>query len=632
MKLLFTAFFTLFTALSFAQSDTTKANSQIESVTVYFQGAQISRKAKLNLRAGKQTLALTGITGQLNPERIEVKGGSGLTILSVNHRLQKPDREKNKTAITKKQDEIKELEQRVKTLLNQENVYGVEERLLMENMNFQSKESGATVAEIREAANFYRARLNEIRSAKLDISNSIAEVQDSIKAINLEMNQISAGSNILQSEILVSVSCSSAFSGNVEFSYFVESAGWEPLYDFRVREITDPLQVGYNANVYQSSGEDWKDVDVTLSSGFPEMSGTAPELNPWYLNRPSQRPVSQSPRGKGSISGEIMDAQTGEVLPFVNVSLMLNGEVKYQTATDMNGRYSLKPVATGSYAINAEYIGYDSFSQNGIYVGANQNKVNNISMYPDQIKLDNVLMEFEIVDEDVAYRSEGLQSRAKMSAQGISSVPAPPALQLTPNQVLYKILMAYTIPSNGEDYLMAIKEEEIAADYIYQTIPKYDSDVYLLARIPSWSQLNFLSGNSSIYYQGAYTGDAYVDANFTGDTLQLSLGRDRNITVSREGNKELNDKRIFGGNVKETVAWDIKVRNNKPVPIRIEVLDQFPLSEVKTIEVSRGNYGDAKLDDKTGKLTWIKTIPAASSEKLQFDYELKYPTDARVFK
>ncbi len=197
---------------------------------------------------------------------------------------------------------------------------------------------------------------------------------------------------------------------------------------------------------------------------------------------------------------------------------------------------------------------------------------------------------------------------------------------------MYKIPTAYTIPSNGEDYLMAIKEEEIAADYIYQTIPKYDTDVYLLARIPNWSQLNFLSGNSSIYYQGAYTGDAYVDANYTGDTLQLSLGRDRNITVSREGNMELNDKRIFGGNVKETVAWDIKVRNNKPVPIRIEVLDQFPLSEVKTIEVSRGNYGDAKLDDKTGKLTWTKTIPAASSEKLQFDYELKYPTDARVFK
>ena len=633
MKLLFTALITLFTTLSFAQSDTTKAASQIESVTVYFQGAQISRKAKINLRAGKQTLVLTGITGQLNPDRIEVKGGSGLTILSVNHRLHKPDKEKNKTAITKKQDEIKELEQRVKTLLNQDNVYGVEERLLMENMNFQSKESGATVAEIREAANFYRARLNEIRSAKLDIGNSIAEVQDSIKAINLEMNQISAGSNVLQSEILVSVSCARAFSGNVEFSYFVESAGWEPLYDFRVREITDPLQVVYNANVYQSSGEDWKDVDVTLSSGFPEMSGTAPELNPWYLNRPSQRPVSQSPRGKGSISGEILDARTGEMLPYVNVTLIMNGEVKYQTTTDVNGRYSLKPVMAGSYAVNAQYIGYESFSQNGIYVGANQNKVYNVNMYPDQVQLSEVVIETQSLNVLKDKRIQNVPaSNMKQESAVYYSKPEPPALQLTPNQVLYKITTAYTIPSNGEDYLMAIKEEEIAADYIYQTIPKYDSDVYLLARIPEWSKLNFLSGNSSIYYQGAYTGDAYVDANFTGDTLKLSLGRDRNITVSREGNKELNNKRIFGSNVKETVAWDIKVRNNKPVPIRIEVLDQFPLSEVKTIEVSRGNYGDAKLDDKTGKLTWTKTIPAASSENLQFDYELKYPTDARVFK
>ncbi len=635
MKLVFTAFITLFVTVIFAQSDTTKAISQIESVTVYFQGAHISRKANVKLPVGKQTLVLTGVTGQLNTERIEVKGSSGLTILSVNHRLQKPDDAKVKSQIEKSQAQIKTLENRFKILMNRDNVFGVEERLLMENMNFQSKNAGATVAEIREAANFYRARLNEIRSAKLDIANQVTSVRDSIRMVNQNINRISAGANILQSEIIVAVESKTHFSGNVEFSYFVESAGWQPLYDFRVREITDPLQVVYNANVYQSSGEDWKDVDVTLSSGFPEMSGTAPELKPWYLNRPSPRPVSQSPRGKGAISGEITDGQTGEPLPFVNVSLSMNGEIMYQTATDFNGRYSLKPVAAGSYVINTSYIGYQSAMQGGIYVASNQNKVHNLIMYADQIELQEVAMDMEVVQEGRDNRFDdapGEIKRKALSSNSSPPPPPPPALQLTPNQVSYKIPTSYTIPSNGADYFMAIKEEEIVADYIYQTIPKYDTDVYLIARIPKWSELNLLSGNSSIYYQGAYTGDTFVDANFTGYTLQLSLGRDRNITVSREGNKELNDKRIFGNAVKETVAWDITVRNNKPVPIKIEIIDQFPLSEIKTIEVKRGSFGDAKLVDMTGGLTWTKTIKPASSEKLQFDYELKYPTDARVFK
>ena len=634
MKLFIAAIATILSTVLFAQSDTVKATSQIESVTVYFQGAQISRKARVKLPAGKQTLVLTGATGQLNPERIEVKGGNGFTILSVNHRLQKPDNEKNKAALTKSETQIKMLENRIKTLLNRENVFGVEERLLMENMNFQSKTSGATVAEIREAANFYRARLNEIRSAKVDISSQLTQVRDSIKLINQSLSKISARENIMQSEILVAVNCTSSFSGNVEFSYFVESAGWQPLYDFRVREITDPLQVVYNANVYQSSGEDWKDVEVTLSSGFPELSGTAPELKPWFLNRPVYRPTQQTPRGQGSISGQIVDAGTGDLLPYVNVSLIdNNGAIMYQTTTDGYGRYALKPVKAGSYTLRAEYVGYQTGMQGGIYISGNQNKIANISLFSDDIVLDEMEIEEEVVMDRAYSSAQGVSTRNKYKKADATPMPAPEiALALTPNQISYKITTSQTIPSNGQDYLMAIKQEEVAADYIYQTIPKYDTDVYLIARIPNWSSLDLLSGNSSIYYQGAYTGDAFVDADFTGDTLQLSLGRDRNITVSREGNKELNDKRIFGNNVKETVAWSITARNNKPVPIKIEIIDQFPLSEVKTIEVIRGNYGDAKLDDKTGKLTWTKTIKPASSEKLQFDYELKYPTDARVFK
>lgn len=626
MKYLIAACAALVSTLLFAQSDTTKATSQIESVTVYFQGAQISRKAKVKLPPGKQTLVLTGVTAQLNPSRIEVKGGSGLTILSVNHRLRKPESAQQKSIREKSEAQIKALENRMQVLHNRESVFGIEERLLMENMNFQTKTAGATVAEIREAANFYRARLNEIGSAKLEIANQLTQVQDSVRIINQNLSKLIAGDNILQSEIVVAVNSPSAFSGNVEFSYFVESAGWQPLYDFRVREITDPLQVIYNANVYQSSGEDWKNVDVTLSSGFPEMSGTAPELNPWYLNRPVYRPMPQSPSGQGALSGQISDGKTGEPLPYVNLTLLLNGSPMYQTTTDIDGRYAIKPVKAGNYSIRAEYIGYQNNEQGGIYIGANQNKIHNLNMTESVAVLNEMVVRAEMPRATRDYRAKALIDDADTE-----SAPAP-AMQLTPNQISYKIPTSYTIPSDGQDYLMAIKEAEIDAGYIYHTIPKYDTDVYLIAQIPNWSELNLLSGNSSIYYQGAYTGDAYVDANYTGDTLQISLGRDRNITVSREGNKELNDKRIFGGSVKEVVAWELSIRNNKPVPIKIEILDQFPLSEIKTIEIKHGNHAGAKVDDKTGKLTWQKTIPASSTEKINFDYELKYPVDAQIYR
>ena len=632
MKFILSAFLAITTSLIFAQADSTKASSQIESVTVYFQGAHISRTAKVKLSPGRQTLVLTGITGQLNPERIEVKPGKGLNILSVNHRLQKPEDEKLKVKIAKSEKEISALENRIKTLMNRQNVFGVEERLLMENMNFQSKTSGATVTEIREAANFYRLRLNEIQAAKLEISDQLTAVRDSIRDINQNINKISSGANTLQSEIVVSVNCPSTFTGNVEFSYFVESAGWQPLYDFRVREITDPLQIVYNANVYQSSGEDWKNVDVTLSSGMPEMSGTAPELNPWYVNRPVYRPNPIAPNGQGSISGQVVDAGNGEALPFVNLSFLMNGEPMYNASTDFDGRYTIKPVKAGNYELRASYIGYETRAQGGVYVGANSNRVQNISLRESQITLNEVVIQGAPRNNSSEYRMDAAVSgKSNVRTESISDSEML-AMALTPNQITYHIPTTYTIPSNGLDYLMTIKEQEVPAGYMYHTIPKYDTDVYLIARIPNWSELDLLSGNSSIYYQGAYTGDAYVDADFTGDTLQLSLGRDRNIVVSREGNKELNDKRVFGSSVRETVAWNITVKNNKPVPIEIEIIDQFPLSEIKTIEVKNGSYTGAKLDDRTGKLTWKKTIPATGSEKITFDYQLKYPVDTHIYR
>lgn len=635
MKYLLSSTFIFLSLIAFSQKDTVKVNSKVESVTVYFQGAHISRKANVKLNQGKQTIALQGITGQLDPDRIEIKPGVGLTLLSVNHRLRKADDEKKKAEIKKLEKEVKRLENRMKLVSNEEKVYGIEERLLMENMNFQSKESGATIAEIRQAADFYRARLNEIRRNKLSAVISMEQIADSIRDVNQKWGKLKTETDKIQSEIIVAVDVKPNFSGQLEFNYFVEAAGWTPLYDFRVSEITKPLEVKYNANVYQSTGEDWNKVSVTLTSGLPEMSGTVPKLEPWYINRPIVRPQASIVRGQGSISGQVIDKDTREPIPFANVVFKQNGELAYGTATDFHGNYVVKPIKEGYYDMEVIMIGYE-FQPIRVYIRANQNKIQDIAMN-ESIMLESAIVA-DVMHKDAFNDVTVRGARQKAESYYIDGVKADGAkpeeifMELTANQISYEIPETYTIPSNGLDYFMNIKEQSVPAHFKYRTLPKYDTDVYLIAFIPQWSQLDLLSGNSSIYYQGAYTGDAYVDADFTGDTLELSLGRDRNITVKREGNKEINDKRFIGDNIREMVGWDIKVRNNKSTPIEIEILDQFPLSEVKSIEVKNGNYSGAELDEKTGGLTWKKTMNPQSSEKISFDYQLKYPDRARIYR
>ena len=131
----------------------------------------------------------------------------------------------------------------------------------------------------------------------------------------------------------------------------------------------------------------------------------------------------------------------------------------------------------------------------------------------------------------------------------------------------YVIDIPYTIPASGEDYLIRIKEVSLPVQYLYHAVPKVESGVFLSAEIADWTQLKLLAWDMNIYYQGTYTGHSFIDVEKASDTLSISLGRDHNILVMREGNKELFDKKQFGSNVKETIGWDITVRNNQAASV-----------------------------------------------------------------
>jgi len=66
------------------------------------------------------------------------------------------------------------------------------------------------------------------------------------------------------SEIVVSLSAEAPTDANFEISYVVGNAGWVPQYDIRAINTKSPLQLSYKANVFQSTGEEWKNVKLKL--------------------------------------------------------------------------------------------------------------------------------------------------------------------------------------------------------------------------------------------------------------------------------------------------------------------------------------------------------------------------------
>lgn len=90
----------------------------------------------------------------------------------------------------------------------------------------------------------------------------------------------------------------------------------------------------------------------------------------------------------GTITGQAVDAQTGEALPGANVLLV---ELARGAATDVSGMYTIDDVPAGSYTLRASFIGYRQLQQT-VQVSGDQELEVNLSMQPDFTGLEEVVV------------------------------------------------------------------------------------------------------------------------------------------------------------------------------------------------------------------------------------------------
>jgi uncharacterized protein (TIGR02231 family) len=195
----------------------------------------------------------------------------------------------------------------------------------------------------------------------------------------------------------------------------------------------------------------------------------------------------------------------------------------------------------------------------------------------------------------------------------------------------FEITAPQSIVSGAEPQTLRYKEEQMEAIYQYHAVPKLDPGVFLLAKIPNYGRYGLLSGTAQIFFKDTYVGQSEIDTKTVSDTLLLSLGRDEDISIKRVKPTDLAYTPKFLNNYKrELVAYDIVVKNNKKIPINIEILDQIPVSKQAEITVELEEKSGAQYSADFGKLLWRLDIPAFSSKTLRFKYWLKYPKDKVV--
>lgn len=637
----------MFMAVTFAygQSD---IESKIISAKIYTQGAEMKRTATLNLKKGKNEFKLIKLSANLDPKTIQISGDD-MTILSVRHETDyietnKPEKVKD---LLKKRLHLLDSVELVQMRLS---ILSTEAELLTKNMKVIGTE-GTSGIEYKEALEYFSSKFERNTQQSFDLQLTNRDLKERIRKIELQVKSHNTEEEEPTSNIFLVLNAEKEIKREIKISYAVSEAGWFPAYDIRATNTESPLSLTYKARVFQNTGVDWKNVKLILSSGDLESSGTAPELNPFYLGRNNTYRYNQGEdratteyKGQGQISGVITGTDDG--LPLPQVTVLVKGTT-IGTPSNMDGEYNIQ-VPNGENTLVFRYLGYVTQE---IKVGS-RSRVN-VQLTPDATSLGEVVvtgvaaatpkrkLPFTVATlterqfnptgvgvfggtRSTLFEDELMEKKEEKPKPRYNK-PIPINYINYQTTFIYEIKHPYDIPSTGQPEVVDIQTLEIYADFIYSTSPKARENAFLVAEIPNWEELKLLDGESNLYFEDSFVGKSIIDTSIGKDTLAISMGKDEGIVVSRKRLKEFEKERLFSNKKREERTFEITVVNTKSSKVNINIYDQIPIISSKSYKVNPIDLSDAKLDKETGLLTWKAELKPGEKKVIRFSYSVDYP-------
>lgn len=182
-----------------------------------------------------------------------------------------------------------------------------------------------------------------------------------------------------------------------------------------------------------------------------------------------------------------------------------------------------------------------------------------------------------------------------------------------------------TIPADAREFPVPIETLDLPLRAEHYAVPKLDADVFLIGKVTALQRLRAPATSAAVYLSGNYVGTTELNTRAYNDTVEVALGVDPQVVVSRTKRADNTSRRLLGGKQKVALGYEINLRNNRPTSVRLRVADQIPVALDREISIELTEKSGATHDAESGRLTWVVDLRAGESRRLPFAFTVEAP-------
>ena len=600
-RLLMMVFTALLARAVFAETQT--ANGTISDVIVYHGRALVTRTVELEKSGGDVELLIENLPERILPESLYAQAADGVQVLSVRYRVK--EIEKDMRA------EVRAIDEQIET--TEKELYRVKRDtqlahntaqrfakmwefgfegadLSLDRAAFSSETMKDFTSYLEEKGQHWHTQAVELEQQTKDLEKQLAKLNSEKAKLSQQHKR-----SIRQALVYLHVPKTAA-SNAIQLSYLVDGANWSPQYNLKATPDKKLVDIKYNAVVHQSSGEDWTNAKLALSTAVPALVATPPTLEPLQItlttaaNRPqsysrSEQP-SINPSSMGLPSEAVQMQQQADSYSYMDQSQLFVDNYSNRRANISKGIKANKDL--NFFAGNSQMIEFEA---------------------------DKKLLQ-QIRQKTVAIRR----------AEGVS--------------VMYQLPGKLTLPSKSDQQLVTIASIECPATLTFVAAPLLTDYVYLQGNLTNTSDTILLPGPADTFRNGEFVGKADMKLVTIGQTFTAGFGVDSQIQVTREF-KDKKIETLWGNRVDEN-QYRIEINNYKDTAVALRLMDRLPWTENEAlgIEMTSNSHPlstDAeyfRTQKDNGILRWDLTLKPKTNSKtatvVNYAFTMKYDNDLAI--